>query len=231
MLSIMDDAARDEHALLSAIRSWAQELSDVGGLPGDRRESAFQRELVPHLEGLFEHVAIERRLKGGSDGGAVLARWPNVGALDLELGQQPGSNAWVELKWTKRGGELANCAWDAAKLAEALRSERAQRAYLVAGAPVSAWEKPGDARRLFESSLFDGDQIVTRFPTWWAKWMTEGAAVGLEDLPTPIMTTPVGSARVLVDGGEDWEIRVARVDAPGNGRVPIITSSSHGTIA
>lgn len=219
--SIRDPDARTEHALLMALRRWASALHVAGDLPQNRKEPGFQAELRPFLEECFSEVALEIDLKASANRELALDRWPGLGRVDVMLGRSTERPVWVELKWGKSAGTLHNCAWDAAKLAEALRSQVASRGYLVAGAPASQWSKAGQAAQLFASKAWHSDEIVSGFASSWRTWLDEGGATGLVDLPSPLVTTPVGRVIVPVEHDEDWEIRVSRVDAPGSARTAL----------
>lgn len=218
--AITDPAAAIEHGLLGALREWAQTVHDRDLDAGALTEPDVRRELVEHLAAGFGPVRSDIALKGTKARLPTLPRWPDVGRLDLALSlDRAGLPAWVELTWAKGPGELSSSARDAAKLAEALRAGQTRHAYLVAGAPLGVWGTER-ARRLFASSVHDGATIVSDYADSWRAWMREGGLRGPADLPTPVMSTPVGTV-VLPTGGEWWQIEIARIDAPGGDRFAI----------
>lgn len=216
--SISDPDARRQHAILAALRAWAHDRR--GEDPAGLREKHLQEDLPGLLTALTGEHAAQRHLAVA--GAPVLERWPAVGAVDIEIADQTdGPGDWLELKWVKKATEMANCAWDAAKLAEALRAGVARRVYLVAGAPVSAWKRDLPARRLFDSSVFAGRDLLDAFPTWWPHWLKEGGGRGIDSIPTPIMTTPVGRARLRGPDNTSWLVCVSEIHAPGSDRTPV----------
>lgn len=208
LAAIPDERDRVEHLLLAAIRAWAAGTDGARSDPGALTEPKFEVELFPHLQRL---IGARRQV----DINEVMAGWPRVGRLDIELA---GSRApiWVELKWAKRADTLHNCLWDAAKLAQALREGKAQYGYLVAGAPVTEWQRANPPSRLFGVSNHQADSLVGDYPKWWPFWADENANTYPLELPSPVITVPVGRVRVAGPDGHTWLIRVARVEAPGN---------------
>ena len=207
--------------LLSAARQWLEKLADESiGL-----ETLAER----HLEaGLLEEVSVHRdaqkqvHLKRTAERPAVLEGWPGVGSLDLEFASKDGP-VWAELKWAKSADYLFNCLWDTAKLARAVRNGVASAGYLVAGAPVSEWEKRVDYAEVFNFSGFDGASVTNltpRFAACWDGWRRKNRETYPEELPCPVCTWPEGEVRSEnVAGREPWAIRVARVTAPGSSTV------------
>ena len=200
---------RIEHLLLRALRAWAAGFELDSGDPQKIRESAFERALVPYLAELTP-TQRQINIKG------VLNGWPGVGALDIQLYEDTSAPIWVELKWAKRAGTLFNCLWDAAKLAQALREGSASQGYLVAGAPVAEWGKVTPYRELFRVCCHSDERLVTNHIRDWSGWWQENQETFPLEIPTPIMTLPVGRATFESARGDPWEIRVARVEAPGS---------------
>ena len=204
---IPDERDRIEHLLLHGLRSSAAKLELDGGDPRKIRETAFEQALFPHLAELGD-ARRQINIKG------VLRGWPGVGDLDIELGGKTAPT-WVELKWAKQAGTLFNCLWDAGKLAQALREGRARYGYLVAGAPVAEWQKATPySKLLLGVSCHHDATLVTEYLKPWSDWLRENPNTFPIEMPTPVMTLPIG--RVALDSaGEPWQIHVARVEAPG----------------
>lgn len=223
LAAIPDERDRVEHLLLAAIRAWADGLESARRDPGALTEPRFEVDLLPHLQRL---TSARRQV----DINGVMTGWPRVGKLDVQLA---GSSApiWVELKWAKRAYDLHNCLWDAGKLAQALREGKAQYGYLVAGAPAREWKRANAPSQLFRVSNHQGDRLVADYPKWWPFWANENADTYPLELPTPVITVPVGRARVASTTGDGWVVRVARVEAPGNEHYqpPRYDSANDGT--
>ena len=208
-------AERDqlEHLVLAAVRRWAEE-AEVGQLDlGKLTETQFENGLMPHLQRLTS-ARKQVTLRKSATRPPVLDSWPGVGSLDIELSAL-SPPVWLELKWAKVANTLHNCLWDAGKLAQALREHKASFGYLLAGAPVSEWNRRVPPAQLFDVSNHRGRSLVEDYPTWWAGWARENLNTYPLTLPTPVITVPVGHVRL--DGPEDpWLIKLARIEAPGD---------------
>lgn len=183
-------------------------MGEAGGAGTALIESQFEKGLLPHLQALTS----ARRQVNIND---LMVGWPRVGRLDIEL-SGPSRPTWLELKWTKGANELHNCLWDAGKIAQALREAKAHYGFLVAGAPIREWSRGNLASRLFEVSNHQGHSLIADYPSWWSFWASENANTYPLELPTPVITVPVGRVRLPGLGGDPWMVRVARVEAPGD---------------
>lgn len=203
--------------LLAASGSWLRSMGEEGTDLASLREGDFEHGLRDALAELRD-TARQVRLKGSETREPVLKGWPGVGDLDIQIASDDGP-VWAELKWAKSAGTLSNCLWDAAKLACAVRDGAAVAGYLVAGAPVSEWEKEVDYASLFNFSGFSGDSIFTfnsGFAKCWRDWCEENKNTYPVNIATPICTWPEGQVVARNSTGEPWAIRVARVTAPGD---------------
>jgi hypothetical protein len=221
--AIPDERDRVEHALLAAMRAWAEETASHGTDPAALTEGVFEKELVAHLGQLVD-ARRQVRLRPTATQPAALSDWPGVGDLDVKV-DLPGGAAWVELKWAKSADTLHNCLWDAAKLASALREGRARHGYLLAGVPVSEFKRAGRRPRLFGRHVRGGSSLVDDHKSWWAAWEQENSRTYPASIPTPIVTTPVGGTRLDVEGYEPWLLILVRVFAPGTDRFPASTAT------
>jgi hypothetical protein len=142
---------------------------------------------------------------GARSAAVTLSAWPNVGRIDLQLPGRVG----LELKWCRSGDTLANCAWDIAKLATALRENRLAQGMVVAGAPAAHWNAPHPGVELFEDDLFESEALVSRYASWWRFWCND---VSTRPIRLPAAIAVSASERLQVDlGGTGYELRVAQV--------------------
>lgn len=202
--AVPDRRDRVEQLILSACRSWVEELRQGGGDPGKLQERHFHRGLVPHLRELADCA---------TEGRPMLADW-DPGAVDLVL-EPEGRPTWVELKWCRHRETFGNCLWDTAKLAAGVREGRAQHGYLLVGAPVALWEQPGPHSSVIGVSCHPGASLVEDHSSWWRFWCRENRRTYPRRLPAPVMTAPVGRARHFGRPRSPWEIRLIRAEAPG----------------
>ena len=168
------------------------------------KERDFQKGLLSHLSALVACA---------SEGRPGLTDW-DPGAVDVVL-EPAGRSTWVELKWCQRRETFGNCLWDAAKIAAGVREGRAERGYLLVGAPVAVWEKPGPHASVTGVSCHPGASLVEDHASWWRYWCRENLKTYPTRLPTPVMTAPVGRVRHFGDPAFGWEIQLIRTEAPG----------------
>jgi hypothetical protein len=212
---IPDERDRVEHLLLAGVRSWAEEAEEAGADPSAMKEIDFEKALLPHLRHLDASARNQVTLRETTRQSAMLDQWPGVGSLDIAVDVSSGP-VWVELKWAKEADTLHNCTWDAAKLARAVRDRKASYGYLLAGAPVSEWDQELRCSGLFGVSTHLEDSIVSGYgEKWWPRFAKESQAAYPRLLPCPIITVPVGRVVVRSPKGVDWQVRLARVEAPG----------------
>ena len=201
--------------VLSACTGWLRDLSEAGTNCSDLKESDLQAALFERMtnaSGLRKELDIQSK---GDQPGAIPG-W-NPGGVDLVVDSDDG-DVWIELKWAKSYGTLFNCLWDAAKLAGAVRAGAAAGGFLVAGAPASEWEKDHPYHDLFTFHSWESGSIVEEFSKDWLGWLDENEDTFPTEVVDPIQILPVGYVR---GGADDWEIRVARVIAPGNSTIAI----------
>lgn len=204
LADIPEPCDRVEHMLLAAGREWARAMRYAELDPSTLTERLFQAAaLRPHVERLGPCV---------SERAPQLADW-SPGKVDLVIGDD-AEPVWVELKWCRSPDTFGNCVWDAGKLAAAVREGRTKYGYLLVGAPVSVWKQRGNDGRVMDVSCHPGDTLVTEHASWWRLWLRENKNTFPRRLPTPVITTPVGRVRYF-GVSEPWELRLARVEAPG----------------
>jgi len=68
---------------------------------------------------------------------------------------------------------------------------------------------------LLDVSAHLGASLVEDYPSWWSAWCEENPHTFPLRLPTPVLTVPVGQVRVVGSNGDEWTVKVARVEAPG----------------
>lgn len=195
--------------ILSAAEGWLRDLSEAETDCSSLKEADLQKAL---FERMANHSTLRKELdiQSRDDLPGAIPGW-NPGGVDLVVDSEEGP-VWVELKWAKSYDTLFNCLWDAAKLAGAVRAEAAIGGYLVAGAPASEWAKDHPYQDLFTFHTWEDGSIVSSFPSSWRGWMKENEDTFPSEIVDPVQILPFGFVR---GGPDDWEIRVARVVAPG----------------
>lgn len=215
--------------LLAASTRWLNSMEEEGTDLASLREGHFEYGLRDALAELRD-TARQIRLKGNESRSPILEGWPGVGDLDIQITSDDGP-VWAELKWAKGAGTLSNCLWDAAKLGCAVRDGVAATGYLVAGAPVSEWEKNVDYASLFSFSGFSRDSIFSynpRFAKCWRDWCEENENTYPIEIATPICTWPEGQVVAPNSAGKPWAVRVSRVTAPGTGTIEAVRCDGPG---
>ena len=195
--------------ILAACTAWLRDLSNKGDDCSDLKEADLQVALSERLSGSSE-LRRELDIREKRDQPGAIPGW-NPGGVDIVVDSDDG-DVWIELKWAKSFGTLFNCLWDAAKLAGAVRAGAAAGGYLVAGAPASEWEKDHPYHGLFNFHSWEDGAIVKDFVKDWRGWREENQNTFPAEVVDPIQILPFGFVR---GGPDDWEIRVARVVAPG----------------
>ena len=201
--------------ILSACQGWMRDLSESGTKGATLKEADLQKALFKRMSSDSE-LRRELDVRKKHDQPGAIPGW-NPGGVDLVVDSDDG-DVWVELKWAKSYGTLFNCLWDAAKLAGAVRSGAAVAGYLVAGAPAAEWEKDHPYGGLFTFHTWEGGSIVREFAKDWRGWRDENPSTFPTEVVDPIQILPIGFVR---GGADDWEIRVARVIAPGEATFPV----------
>jgi hypothetical protein len=209
---ISDERDCIEHAVLAACRSWASANDPTASNPEGATEIRFEKALLPHLKKIIEADDQGSVFKQGEPS---LDYW-KPGKVDVVI-EWARCRAWVELKWCKQKGTFGNCLWDAAKVSAALRQGRTRFGYLLVAAPVSIWAGalPLEAR-VTKVSCHRGASLVEDYPYWWGGWCEENRNTYPSELPTPVMTAPVGRVRYFGPPDSPWELRLIRVEAPGD---------------
>lgn len=148
------------------------------------------------------------------------AAWPGLGAVDVALQWPEQLPVLLELKCGKGLDAAGECVWDAAKLAFTLQCDKASDAYLLAGAPVTDWERPIPIRgtEFFDAGSHDIALLRVLYGDWWRTWEKRKDPQPSE-LPRRFRTEPVHRARLEV-AAVAWELRLAAVVAEDHERVP-----------
>lgn len=141
--------------------------------------------------------------------------FPYVGHVDATLvaeesreASMPG-NVWVELKCHPDTDTLHACAWDAVKCAVGLSQVSASSAYLIAGVPVSFWDRAALGAELFDGGQWEAAELRTRFASSFRKW--ERGRAQPTRVPARIQTVPVGEPAGFTVAGTPWALRAVRV--------------------
>ena len=133
----------------------------------------------------------------------VVFRWPERGAIFVEL---------------KCGSDLSACVWDAVKLAAGVLHDNADSAYLLVGAPTTAWMKPARGAELFADRRWDtfGPEIRDAYRDWWHRWQEEVPGRHIPGLVAEAFETAALGVWPFTIGGLPWELHVARVRPEGD---------------
>lgn len=168
--------------------------------------------------------------------------WTGLGDVDLVFRWPNRGHTFVELKC---GSDLSACVWDAVKLAAGVLHGNASSAYLLAGAPATAWEKPARGAELFTDGQWqtDGAEIREKYKDWWYAWQEE--TVPAHPKPEPpfskvrpnrhlpglvaeaFETTYLGAFPLTIRESR-WELRLARVEPAGAATVWKCVSNPKG---
>lgn len=208
-----------ESQLLLAVETWLSRMGEEGTDSASLEERDMQEALF-ELLGSDLKVRSELDIRKKADVAGAIPGW-DPGGVDLVIDSLRGP-IWAELKWSdKASNGLEHCLWDAAKLAGAVRARSAVAGYLIAGFPRSVWENTGTYARvsdLFSFSSWEDGTIVSDFPSTWSYYRRGNQKTFPRQVVSPIVTIPVGWVGSRLD---DWEVRVARVLAPGSATVPL----------
>jgi hypothetical protein len=135
-----------------------------------------------------------------------------VGGVDLALELDDGP-VLMELKWDAR--TLAACAWDQVKLAAALQSGEAHRAFLIAGSPTAVGFH-GD--ELLDSGDVNPIGLRRRYAREFAFWK-----IDVKNRPRfapACWRLALKHEAVLEIKGAPWRIRVAELELTSGDLVP-----------
>lgn len=176
-----------------------------------------QRHLAPGYRTVLTDAVKGTRFRTALPGERTLGdrpEWRDVGDVDA-LVAGPGGAAWVELKCGASEETLCACAWDAPKMALALRVERAACAYLLAGATTEHWSAPIRGAELFgDYREEDAEANRRRFADWWRHWERRPDPLPVR-LPARYATELIAMEPFRV-ADTDYELRLARVTVVGD---------------
>jgi hypothetical protein len=140
--------------------------------------------------------------------GSAPVGFKGVSTVDLVV-PSPRSPMWraaLELKWWSGKNKVAECLWDAFKIASLYRQGRTESGYLVAAGPESLWAEPLAA--LFtEARVWQTRQLRADFPGAYREILVKGPP----DLPAGIRTVPIEEVPIHLAGGPPWLLRAVRV--------------------
>ena len=143
----------------------------------DGRRRLNERDHLQPVAGEVLRAAVKRTpgsLRFSTQRGLDLPEWPRLGAVDLAFEDDYQLPIAVELKAGLTQDALGPCAWDALKLAHAVRRGRVSRAYLLAATSAAMWERPARGAELLGSGRLDASELRERFLDWWRYWEADG---------------------------------------------------------
>lgn len=148
--------------------------------------------------------------------------WPRLGRVDVALGASPFLPAFVELKCGEGANALGPCAWDALKLAFALRLETTSAGFLVAATSAEMWRRPVRGGELLGDGEWTAEGLRHAYADWWAFWEKDGATstnpVGYRPpplVPSAFATMEISEPHPFVIGSTPWELRMSQVVPQG----------------
>lgn len=108
-------------------------------------------------------------------------------------------------------------------------AERCSAGYLLAGAPLKLWQQPLLGAELFDGGCWTTERVRAQFKQAFRRYEELGDPAP-QRVPDRIETGPVGAPARFSVAGIPWELRLARVTAPGEGWFawpPFLTASEH----
>jgi hypothetical protein len=140
-----------------------------------------------------------------------------LGGLDVAVLDGTKIAGAYELKWCRSNDKVAESIWDALKLLGlTINDGHSTAAYLVYGAPESAWLLDKLPTELFDSADHDVRQLLDRYGKEWCWLLTGSKTARPVRLPSVFTTTTVSEVPLHVPTGEDWVLKSARVQAQGS---------------
>lgn len=185
-------------------------LAETARVPESLKEPITERVLKRCLRTSLESAGLR---PVPSEFSIRLVGWPGVGGVDVAIGPADELPTVVELKWGS--GTLYNCAWDALKLALALREAVVARAFIVAGAPVDDWSGPTLGSELFATRGWDTEAFLSDHAASFAKWRRDVKTRPVR-VPDAFETGYLTTVRLTVEGAP-CEIRCGEVRASACG--------------
>jgi len=158
---------------------------------------------------------------GGEGPHGLEAVWPRLGKVDVTLTDTEGT-AFVELKCGGGSNALGPCAWDALKLATALRHGTTCAGFLMAAAPEESW-RTALGSELFTNGARTAVEIRERYRSWWTHWEKDRKPNRPQgffpptNVPGAFSTTRTGPEAMFMVGTTRWALRISEVrlgDAP-----------------
>jgi hypothetical protein len=97
----------------------------------------------------------------------------------------------------------------------------AASAYLLAGAPTTAWTKPARGVELFASRRWKtvGPEICDAYRDWWRSWQEEVPGRHIPGLVAQEFETEALGLWPMTIGRLPWELRLARIRPVGEASV------------
>jgi hypothetical protein len=144
------------------------------------------------------------------------AAWKGrLGSLDVAAIDGNTVLAGLEVKWCRHRDKVAEALWDALKLMPlTIDDGELAGAYLVYGAPSSAWAEPRDLpAELLDSGEHQLSDLLSRHEKHWRWLLTGNKSARPTELRSQFTTTATASVPIHNPHGEAWELRAARVQA------------------
>lgn len=207
----MTPAANTDLLVADVFRTVAQQLANTGLGGGDLRE---RQHLDPFVKDAFErHVGarpISQTLR--------TADFPGLGPVDVIVNEP---RVLIELKWSYLvPDKVFESVWDAIKLPLLGQPHGYDALYVATGASLAAWSA-SESADLFGTGEIDTAEMWRRplLPPRWPNWgdtIGEDLVIGAWGNQPRRAPARIGVHHLVsVPVTEDYEIRVARVDAPG----------------
>lgn len=180
--------------------------------------------LQPALADALQSVVEERHIEASicREHPCLLDDWPSRAGVDLALRRPRSAPIFFEAKWGDGRRVLGECIWDLAKMGLAVAKGAAERAFLLAGAPVSRWAHvQTEGAELFNAGDWGlahvrGEPYLT---VYWKPYAREGLPQPL-NLPDAFITRPF-EALSLDLARDRWELRAVEVTAGPGPLIPI----------
>src|SRR5207302_4613501 len=112
--------------------------------------------------------------------------------------------------------------WDLLKISLAIGLDHVEAGYLVVGAPPQAW--PKDAWRcaaLIETGIWSTLELFERYRAQWTQLLKDTKSARPTRLPATVSTTLLVTVPIHLAPGYDWQLRLIRVDDPGEGWIEL----------
>lgn len=147
--------------------------------------------------------------------GFKLADWPGRLLGPDVVVKHPGATAhraFAEIKWC-RENTMFEVLWDLLKLSLAVSLDRIDGSYLVVGAPDRAWlDDAWGCSALLADNEWATRELFAKYGGAWTTLLGGNKTARPTRLPSTVATTLLAQVPVHIADGEDWEVRVVKVE-------------------